>query len=164
MRKLTWLSAHTVLAFQRLQVQVLTWRANQFEGMRFWVYFYWQCSELRGSRTSLGAKFSTRRVRGQQHRRKFFTRSLSKKISCPSHGSILCNHIQWHITLIQLSWCLTGKESSCPCKRRGFDPWVGKIPWRRKWQPIPVFLPGEFHGQRNLVGYSPRACKELGMT
>ena len=36
-----------------------------------------------------------------------------------------------------------------------FDPWVGKIRWRREWQPIPVFLPGEFHGQRSLVGYSP---------
>ena len=40
-------------------------------------------------------------------------------------------------------------------KRPGFDPWVEKIPWRRKWQPIPVFLPGEFHGQRSLVGCSP---------
>ena len=40
-------------------------------------------------------------------------------------------------------------------KRRSFDPWVGKIPWRRAWQPTPVFLPGEFHGQRSLVGYSP---------
>ena len=37
----------------------------------------------------------------------------------------------------------------------GFDPWVGKIPWRRKWQPAPVFLPGKFHGQRSLVSYSP---------
>ena len=36
-------------------------------------------------------------------------------------------------------------------KRPGFDPWVGKILWRRKWQPTPVFLPGEFHGQRSLV-------------
>ena len=35
------------------------------------------------------------------------------------------------------------------------SPWVGKIPWRREWLPTPVFLPGEFHGQRNLVGYSP---------
>ena len=43
----------------------------------------------------------------------------------------------------------------------GFDPWVGKIPWGRKWQPIPVFFPGEFHGQRSLVGYSPWAPKEL---
>ena len=38
---------------------------------------------------------------------------------------------------------------------RGFNPWVGKIPWRRAWQPTPIFLPGEYHGQRNLVGYSP---------
>ena len=36
----------------------------------------------------------------------------------------------------------------------GFDPWVGKIPWGRDWLPIPVFLPGDFHGQRSLVGYS----------
>ena len=40
----------------------------------------------------------------------------------------------------------------------------GKIPWRRKWQPTPVFLPGESHGQRNLVGYSPWGQKELVMT
>ena len=49
-------------------------------------------------------------------------------------------------------------------KRRGFDPWVGKIPWRRKWQPTPVFLAGESQGQRSLVGYSPWGCKELDMT
>ena len=40
-------------------------------------------------------------------------------------------------------------------RRRRFDPWVRKIPWRRAWQPTPVFLPGESHGQRRLVGYSP---------
>ena len=40
-------------------------------------------------------------------------------------------------------------------KRYRFDPWVGKIPWRRALQPTPVFLPGESHGQRNLAGYSP---------
>ena len=40
-------------------------------------------------------------------------------------------------------------------KRRRFNPWVGKIPWRREWQPTPVFLSGEFHGQRSLVSYSP---------
>ena len=49
------------------------------------------------------------------------------------------------------------KESTCQCrrlKRCGLDPWVRKIPWRRKWQPAPVLLPGEAHGQRGLVGYS----------
>ena len=52
----------------------------------------------------------------------------------------------------------SGKESAFKCRRHkthGFDPWVGKIPWRRKWQPTPVFLPGKSHGQRSLVGYSP---------
>ena len=45
-----------------------------------------------------------------------------------------------------------------------FDPWVGKTSWRREWQPTPVFLPGEFHGQRSLVGYSLWSHKESGTT
>ena len=44
------------------------------------------------------------------------------------------------------------------------SPLLRKITWRRKWQPVPVFLPGKFHGQRSLAGYSPRGCKELGTT
>ena len=47
-------------------------------------------------------------------------------------------------------------------RRHGFDPWVGKSPWRRKWLPTTVFLPGEFHGQRSLEGYSPYGCKRVG--
>ena len=61
----------------------------------------------------------------------------------------------------------SGEESACQCwwyRRHGFDPWVRKIPWRRKWQPTPVFLPGESHGQRSLVGYSPWGRKESDMT
>ena len=46
----------------------------------------------------------------------------------------------------------------------GFHPWVRKIPWRRAWQPIPVLLPGESHGQRRLVGYNPRGGKESDTT
>ena len=60
-----------------------------------------------------------------------------------------------------------GKESACQCRRlkRGrFNPWVGKLPWRRAWQLTPVFLPGVFHGQRNLAGYSPWGCKEMDTT
>ena len=49
---------------------------------------------------------------------------------------------------------LSGKEPACQCRRQGFNPWVRKIPWRRAWQPIPVFLPGESCGQRSLVRYS----------
>ena len=48
-----------------------------------------------------------------------------------------------------LPWWLSGKESPCQCRRRGFDLWVGKIPWRRKRQLIPVFLPGKSHGHRS---------------
>ena len=48
--------------------------------------------------------------------------------------------------------------------RPRFDPWVGKIPWRRKWQPTPVFVPGKSHGQRNLAGYSLWGHKELDTT
>ena len=50
------------------------------------------------------------------------------------------------------------------CRIPGFDPWVGKIPWRRKWQCTPIFLPGESHGRRSLVGYSPRGRKESDTT
>ena len=60
-----------------------------------------------------------------------------------------------------------GKESAYQCRscrRCGFNLWVGKIPWSRKWQPTPVFLPGESHGQRSLMGYSPWGHKESDMT
>ena len=61
----------------------------------------------------------------------------------------------------------SGKEPTCQCrrqKRHRFNPWVRKIRWRRAWQPTPVFLPGESHGQRSLVGYSPWGPKELDTT
>ena len=50
------------------------------------------------------------------------------------------------------------------CRRPGFHPWVGNICWKREWLPTPVFLPGGFHGQRSLVGYSPWGCKESEVT
>ena len=61
----------------------------------------------------------------------------------------------------------SGKESGCQCRRRKscrFDPWVGEMPWSRKWHPTPVFLLGKFHVQRSLEGYSPWGCKQLEMT
>ena len=63
-------------------------------------------------------------------------------------------------------WCY-GKEPACQHRRHkrcGFNPWVGKIPWRRAWQPTPVFLPGESHGHRSLVGYRPWGSTESDMT
>ena len=53
-----------------------------------------------------------------------------------------------------------GKSVCLQCGRPGFDPWVRKIPWRRKWQPSSVLLPGKSHGQKNLVGYNPWCHKE----
>ena len=60
----------------------------------------------------------------------------------------------------------SGKEPACQYRRHKgckFELWVRKIPWRRAWQPTAVFLPGEFHGQRRLVGYSLWGHKELDM-
>ena len=66
----------------------------------------------------------------------------------------------WH------QW-LKKEKSACQCRRQkrlGFNLWVGKIPWSRKWQPTPVSLPGESHGQRSLAGYSPWGHKESDVT
>ena len=60
-----------------------------------------------------------------------------------------------------LPWWLSGKESASQCGRCGFNPWVGKIPWRREWQPTAVFLPGKSHGQRSLAGYSLWGCERI---
>ena len=58
------------------------------------------------------------------------------------------------------------KKRASQCRRRkrcGFDSWARKVPWKRAWQPTPVFLPGESHCQRSLVGYSPWGHKQLDM-
>ena len=59
-----------------------------------------------------------------------------------------------------IPWWLSQWRIHLQCGRLGFDPWVGKIPWRREWQPTPVFLPGESHGQRSPEGCSPRGLKD----
>ena len=61
----------------------------------------------------------------------------------------------------------SGKEPACPCRRHKrcvFDLWVREIPWRKKWQPTPVFLPAESCGQRGLAGCGPQGCKESNTT
>ena len=85
-------------------------------------------------------------------------------------GREICIHIIEVIITLELGFpCgARGKESICQCRRckrwRGLDLWVGKIPWSRKWQPTSVFLPGKFHGQRSLEGYSPWGHKESDTT
>ena len=68
----------------------------------------------------------------------------------------------WHTLHIGLSRWLSNKESACSAGVSGdkFNPWVWKNPWRKAWQPTPVFLPGESHGQMSLAGYSPWGRKE----
>ena len=65
---------------------------------------------------------------------------------------------------LEKEWWLRRLSICLQCRRPGFDLWVGNFPWRRKWQPTPVLLPGKSHGRRSLVGYSPWGCKELDMT
>ena len=62
---------------------------------------------------------------------------------------------------IGLAWWLSSKEFTCQCRRCRFSPWVRKIPWRMKWQPTSIFLPGEYHEQRNLADYSQWGCKRV---
>jgi len=87
------------------------------------------------------------------------SKGLSRVFSCTAtrnhqfFGAQPCLWSNFHIC----------KESASQCRRYGFDPWVGKILWRRQWQLTPVFLLGKFHGQRSLVGYSPRGHKDSDM-
>ena len=91
-------------------------------------------------------------------------------VFCQLWGAKL-NYLFVHLICEELNFGLprwrSGQEPTCRCRRlerRAFDPWVGNISWRRKWQPTPVFLPGKFHGQRSLAGHSQRGCKELDTT
>ena len=91
-----------------------------------------------------------------------FLRILAYWVKC------LVTHIQlpYKVRFGLPRW-LSGKESTCQCRRLRrckFDPWVGKIPWRRNWQSTLVFLLGKFHGQRSLAGYSLWGHKELDTT
>ena len=63
--------------------------------------------------------------------------------------------------MYRFPWWLSGKKSASQSKRCRFDPWVEKMPWKRKWQPTPVSLPGKSHGQRSLVGYSSWGHKRV---
>ena len=63
---------------------------------------------------------------------------------------------------MRLSWWLSGKESARQWRRCKLDLWMGKIPWRRKWQPTPVLLPRKSQGQWSLAGYCPWGCKRVG--
>ena len=93
---------------------------------------------------------------------------------CPLESSGDCQNAWMHFRncafivlgchMLGLSWWLSGKESACQCKRRRrcwFDPWVRKILWRRKWQPVPVLLPRKIPWTEELADYSPWGHKRI---
>ena len=73
-------------------------------------------------------------------------------------------HLCLSVILSKLPWWLRGQIICLQFRKRGFDPQVRKILWRRAWQPTPVFLPGGFYGQRSPVDYSPCSRKESDVT
>ena len=98
-----------------------------------------------------------------------FDEFVGEKVFSPSYSSAILapppTPVYFHIPVEITSAKINIMPSlNLPAMQIGFDPWVGKIPWRRKWQPTPVFLPGESHGQRSLVGYSPWGPRESDTT
>ena len=90
----------------------------------------------------------------------------SRLLPCPGCYKQCCNehwgtHVSFNQCFNKPSRWHSGKESACQYRRPRFDPWVGKIPWRRKWQSTSVFLPRKSHGQRSLAGYSPWSHKRV---
>ena len=85
--------------------------------------------------------------------------------ACEYGGLSVCADFHFDYKVIfktGLSWWLSGKESACNARDSGSIPRLGRFPG--EWQPIPVFLPERFHGQRSLAGYSPWGCKESDTT
>ena len=83
-------------------------------------------------------------------------------VPVPSKGLVMATVIQQtkrHIYSGLKHLVVKGPTCQSRCKRHRFDPWVGKIPWRREWLPTAVSMPGESHGRRSLVGYRPWGCK-----
>ena len=82
------------------------------------------------------------------------------------HAYIYIHNLSIYICMyiLGLPWWLRGKESTCQCRRHRFDPWVGKIPWRRKWQPTPVFLLGNPMDRGAWQAVVPGVSKESDMT
>ena len=91
-------------------------------------------------------------------------------VLCTLLEFVLCSFLDYEVRCLPLLGFpggTSGKEPACRCrvlKRHEFNPWVGRIPSRSAWQPTPASLPGKFHGQRSLSGYSPWVPEELDTT
>ena len=111
---------------------------------------------IQNSRNEIISLFETHALTYIHH--KVFTAVSSPYVLKYQNTSV---YIQYSASRGLPRW-FSGKESTGQRRRLRFHPWVGKIPWRRKWQPTPVLLPGKCHGQRSLMGYSPRGGKTDG--
>ena len=85
-------------------------------------------------------------------------------LPCPSPGNLPDPGMESRSPALKVDSLPLSRGICLHCGRPRFDPWIGKIPWRRAWQPTPVFLPGESHGQRNLVDYCLWGLKESYVT
>ena len=117
-----------------------------------WVLFTCRCSRCESLTTN------------SEVVRETIVNSEAKEMQLASFFSVMTSFLLWASTHLGFPGDSDGKESACNARDPRFDPWVGKTTWRRAWQPTPVFLPGESHGQRSLVGYSPWGHKESNMT
>ena len=108
-------------------------------------------TEEPGGLQSTGSKKSQTQLRDSTH-----TQGLLGQNVCGREADGDAQKIE-----IGFPWWLSGKESACQCRRPEFDPWVWKIPWRKKRWPTPVFLPRKSYGQSRLVSYSPRGRKRV---
>ena len=92
-------------------------------------------------------------------------RKEKSSVSCPLANPVGRKGLKEEVTFEPLdSVAQNPPDIARDAGESGFDPWVRKISWRKKWQAIAEFFPGKHHGQRNLVAYSPWGCKESDMT
>ena len=133
-----WLRIH--LAIQGMQVWVLVWELK----------FPYAPGQLSPHASSCRCPRCTAKIE-QQPNKSFFKKWVKD----------LHRRLSKDIQMAGLPWWPGSKQSTCQRRRPGFDPWVRKILWRRKWQPTSVFLPQKSHGQRSLSSYSPWGRKQL---
>ena len=125
----------------------------------FWLLCEWCCYEHGCTNTCLNSCFQCSWVYTLNGILRLFSRCVFLKYR---------NTIDFCV--LKINYCLNfpggsdGKSVCLQYGRPGFNPWAGKILWRRKWQPTPVFLPGESHGRRSVVDYSPWGRKESDTT